>query len=85
MLYVSTLTSNDRVGGHASNTAHVVLVLGQLEVSLVSPHGVPGVLDDPVLLALLVDAIANGKDSMVKGGLAAVARGKDSCQINVLS
>ena len=42
---------------------------GELDVALITPGGVPGVLDEPVIkTSSLIVTIADGKDSMIKVG-----------------
>lgn len=52
---------------HDSADAITVSVVGNLDVALVTPGFGPGILDDPVGLAVF-DAIADGEDSMVEVG-----------------
>ena len=42
---------------------------GELDVALVTPGGVPGVLDEPVVLTVL-SAVADGEDGVVEAGAA---------------
>ena len=53
------------------NTANTraCLLLSELDVALVTPPGVPRVLDEPIFEAcVFIDTIADGEDSMVKIG-----------------
>ena len=46
-----------------------ITVVGNLDVSVVTPGGVPGVLDEVVVLAVL-GSVSDSKDTMVKLGSA---------------
>ena len=52
------------------------VVHAELDVALVAPSGVPGVLDEPVVLSIL-GTIADGEDGVIEGG-AARAAGEDT-------
>ena len=56
-----------------------VTVLLELDVALVTPGSVPGVLDEPVVHAILV-AVADDEHSVVEVG-AAFARGDDTGRV----
>ena len=59
--------SDERVAGGGGDPAHVLLVPGDPDVSLVPPGGAPAVLDQPVRLAsLLVHAVADGEHAVVQ-------------------
>lgn len=45
-------------------------VSSESDVSLLSPSGTPGVLDDPEVLSLGVGSITNSEDSVIEGGSA---------------
>jgi hypothetical protein len=71
--------SGERVAD--GDTAHVDSS-GDLEETLVSPVGTPGVLNDPVVLAILI-TVSNGKHSMVNitSGVLAGIRGVNTSGI----
>jgi hypothetical protein len=54
----------------ASSTISGVVVSGELEVAMFSPPGAPGVLDEPVVFALLV-TISYNEDTMIEISAAA--------------
>ena len=59
--------SDERVAGGGGDPAHVLLVPGDPDVSLVPPGRAPAVLDQPVRLAsLLVHAVADGEHAVVQ-------------------
>ena len=60
------LFSDEWVGCGRCDAAHVVLVPGDLDVALVAPALGPGVLDQPVLLAALLHAVADAQDAVVE-------------------
>ena len=51
----------------------------ELDVALITPGGVPGVFDDPVILVIL-SAVADGEDGMVEG-VAAIAVVEDTSHV----
>ena len=51
----------------------------ELDVALITPGGVPGVFDDPVILVILI-AVADGEDGMVEG-VAAIAVVEDTSHV----
>ena len=55
------------------------MVLGHEEVAVHAPVGAPGVLDDPVLLAVLGLAVAHHQDAVVELVLVAELGGVDTC------
>ena len=55
-----------RVGRFCGNAAHIVLVANHQDVSHVSPVDIPRVLDDPVVCALLVSAVAHNQYCVVQ-------------------
>lgn len=58
-----------------------VLNLGDSDVTLFTPDGGPGVLDDPVTLSALV-SVTNSEDGVVKGG-SALLGGEDSGMVGL--
>lgn len=62
---------DERVAGLGGNTALVVLVPGHLDVTVDTPVGAPGVLDEPVVGAT-VRSVANDEDTVVERCAAAV-------------
>ena len=64
---------------HLDTAGTVVIVLLELDVALVTPGSVPGVLDEPVVHAILV-AVADDEHSVVEVG-AAFARGDDTGRV----
>jgi len=55
------------IGSGRGDSAHVVCVLGHLDVALISPGSAPRVLDQPVFLAsLLIVTIADEKNLILK-------------------
>jgi len=70
-------SSNNGVRGHHVDTADTssANVLGHQDVTLLTPGGAPGVLDDPVVLAAS-GAVADGKDTVVE--LSAASRVEDT-------
>ena len=56
----------DGEGLHLDTADTVAVNDSELDVSLVSPGGVPGVLDEPVVLAGL-GAPSDGKDGVIEG------------------
>ena len=58
-------------GGHLDAADTLTLNTSDLNVALITPGGVPGVLDEPVVQAGgLISAITNEKDAVVKVGSA---------------
>ena len=55
------------VRSSSGDTATVLLVLGHPDVTLVTPGGVPGVLDDPVVAGWVV-LVTDGENTMVESG-----------------
>ena len=76
------LECSDSLVGNGVERAHLDTagtsgaVHGELDVALVAPGGVPGVLDEPVVLAVL-STVADSEDGVVEVG-AALAGGKDT-------
>jgi len=64
---VAVVCSDDGVGGLGGEATHVVVALGQPEVSLLPPHLAPAVLDDPVVLTAL-RAVADSEHSVIELG-----------------
>jgi hypothetical protein len=54
-----------RIRGRGGHSTHVFLITSNLDVSLISPSGSPGVLDQPVVLACL-DTITDSENTMVE-------------------
>ena len=63
-------------GGHLDAADTLTLNTSDLNVALITPDGVPGVLDEPVILAVF-SAVANGEDGVVTLG-AASRTGEDT-------
>jgi hypothetical protein len=56
-------------GAHLDTADTVSIDDGELDVALVTPGGVPGVLDEPVVLTGL-SAVADSEDGVIEGGTA---------------
>ena len=56
-------------GAHLDSADTVTVDDGELDVALVSPGGVPGVLDEPVVLTGL-SAVADSEDGVIERGAA---------------
>ena len=54
---------------HLDTTDSFSIDDGELDVALITPGGVPGVLDEPVVLTGL-GAPSDGKDGVIEGGSA---------------
>jgi hypothetical protein len=52
-------------GGITSNTTMIVPITGHFDVSLIAPCGAPGILDEPVVLAIAFSSKANDKYSVI--------------------
>jgi len=52
-------------GGHLDTADTVTFDLSELNIALVSPDGGPGILDEPVVLAVL-GAVADSEDGMIE-------------------
>jgi len=65
-------------GGHGGNTAHVVVIASHPDVSLVTPIGSPGVLDDPVQVVGCISTPADSEDTVIELGGRAVRIRVDS-------
>ena len=57
----------DSVDSHGGNSTVVVPVSGHLNVAVLAPAGAPGVLDQPVVLAVL-SAITDNGHTVVEPG-----------------
>ena len=60
---------SDGLGLHLDTADTIAIDDSELDVALVTPGGVPGVLNEPVFLAVL-SAPADGEDGVVKSGAA---------------
>jgi len=56
--------SNQRIAGRSGDTALIFLISGHFDVSTISPFLSPGVLHQPVVLALF-SSISNRKNTMI--------------------
>lgn len=63
----TTFLLNSRVRGGGGDAALVVCVAGHVDVALEAPAAAPGVLDEPVVLAVQ-GAIAGGEHAVVEAG-----------------
>ena len=54
---------------HLDTADTVTVDDGELDVALFAPGGVPGVLDEPVVLTVL-GTVADGEDGVIEGGSA---------------
>jgi len=66
------LADSHSVGGggkrlHLDTADTLTIDDGELDVALVTPGGVPGVLDEPVVLTVL-SAVADGEDGVIEAG-----------------
>ena len=70
------MKANSSVGGrvdrgHLDAADTLAFNAGELDVALITPVGVPGVLDEPVVqITSLVVTVSNDKDAVVKVGAA---------------
>ena len=69
------------VGVHLNTAGTVSGVHAELDVALVTPGGVPGVLNEPVVLTVL-SAVTDGKDGVIELG-AALGAGKDTALVGL--